>query len=49
MKQLSKKEINRLYGKDNKDRKKIKIPRNEPYKRQKISINDFDKIIEYKE
>lgn len=49
MKQLSKKEINRLYGKDNKDRNKIRIPKNEPYKRQKISINDFDKIIEYKE
>ena len=43
MKQLSKKETNRLYGKDKK-RKSTRIPKTEPYKRQKISVKDFNKI-----
>jgi len=42
VKQLSKKETNRLYGK-NKKKNKTRVPKTEPYKRNKLDIRDFQK------
>jgi hypothetical protein len=43
MNKLSKKEINRMYGK-NKKQNKMRVPKGEPYKRDKLSIRDLQKI-----
>lgn len=42
MRQLSKKEMNRMYGKTKK-KKDIRRPKNEPYKRNKLDVREFQK------
>lgn len=40
MEKRSKKEMNRLYGK-NKKSKKLRIPKTEPYKRNRVDVRDY--------